>query len=296
MATESLDSYLKKFFEEEKTNLLSHYPGLTLHRLKQDIKLHAFLNGCDFEELFLFPYLPHRRNPITIFFNGLKEGIPLEYITGYAYFYKSHFKVNRDVLIPRSETEILVELACDEIKKNFKNKPCQILDLGTGSGIIALSVLMECNGPIKAVASDISDKALTIAHENYFNLSYAINANSSLEFVKSDRFSHVEGEFDFILSNPPYIKRRGDIDSVHHQVKRFEPHMALFLDDDIYDLWFDDFFKGIHQHLKNNGMALIEGHENHLDPLLIMAQKYEFKNVSIIKDYTQRNRFLKIIK
>ena len=72
--------------------------------------------------------------------------------------------------------------------------------------------------------------------------------------------------------------------------------MALFLDDDIYDLWFDDFFKGIHQHLKNNGMALIEGHENHLDPLLIMAQKYEFKNVSIIKDYTQRNRFLKIIK
>ena len=296
MALLSLDSYLKNFFEEEKSTLLAHYPGLTLHRLKQDIKVHAFLNGVDFEELFQFPYLPHRRNPLTIFFNELKEGIPLEYITGYAYFYKSHFKVNRDVLIPRSETEILVEMACDEIKKNYRQKSCRILDVGTGSGVIALSILMETSSKVEAIASDISERALTVAKENYFNLQYAISHESSLKFIKSDRFSQVEGQFDLILSNPPYIKRRSDVDNVHHQVKNHEPHMALFLDDDIYDIWFEDFFKSIDTHLNVGGLSIMEGHENHLEHLKKLAEKNNFKSVSIVKDYTQRNRFLRLTK
>lgn len=296
MALLSLDSYLKNFFEEEKSTLLAHYPGLTLHRLKQDIKVHTFLNGVDFEELFQFPYLPHRRNPLTIFFNELKEGIPLEYITGYAYFYKSHFKVNRDVLIPRSETEILVEMACDEIKKNYRQKSCRILDVGTGSGVIALSILMETSSKVEAIASDISERALTVAKENYFNLQYAISHESSLKFIKSDRFSQVEGQFDLILSNPPYIKRRSDVDNVHHQVKNHEPHMALFLDDDIYDIWFEDFFKSIDTHLNVGGLSIMEGHENHLEHLKKLAEKNNFKSVSIVKDYTQRNRFLRLTK
>lgn len=292
----SLGEYLKNFFEEERTSLNSNYPGITLHRLKLDLKLHAFLNGMDFEEIFDFPYLPHRHNPITIFFNELKDGVPLEYITGYAYFYKSHFKVTSDVLIPRSETEILVEIATNEIKKNFKNKPCRLLDIGTGSGIIALSVLMECNNKIDAVASDISEKALTVARENYFNLRFAISKEHELNFVKSDRLQNIEGTFDIILTNPPYIKRRGDIDSVHNQVKRFEPHMALFLDDDIYDLWFEDLIKGIYDRLNDGGFSLIEGHENHLEHLMSVANKMGITKTTIIKDYTERNRFLRILK
>lgn len=296
MAIQRLEDYLQSFFNEEKKSLLSHYPGLTLHRLRDDIKLHAFLNGVDSEELFDFPYLPHRSNPITLFFEKLKEGVPLEYITGYAYFYRSLFKVTPDVLIPRSETEILVELASQEIQKNYLQKICRIADIGTGSGVIALTLMMEDFASLDVVASDISDKALTLARENYFNLRFAISAKHKIEFVKSDRLQSIEGQFDIILSNPPYIKRRSDQDSVHHQVLSYEPAMALFLDDDVYDLWFEDFFKSIHQKLSSEGFSLIEGHELHLERLKEIGEEVGFAKVDIIKDYTGRNRFIRLTK
>lgn len=296
MAIQRLEDYLKSFFNEEKKSLLSHYPGLTLHRLRGDIKLHAFLNGVDSEELFDFPYIPHRSNPITYFFENLKLGVPLEYITGYAYFYRSLFKVTPDVLIPRSETEILVELAAQEIQKNYRHKKCRIADIGTGSGIIALTLMMEDNSNLEVVAGDISDKALTLARENYFNLRFAISAKHKIDFIKSDRLDLIEGIFDLIVSNPPYIKRVQDKDSVHHQVLSYEPAMALFLDDDQYDLWFEDFFKGIHQKLSNVGLCLIEGHELHLEGLKTIAMNTGFEKVDIIKDYTGRNRFLRMKK
>jgi release factor glutamine methyltransferase len=296
VAIQRLEEYLQAFFNEEKKTLLSFYPGLTLHRLRSDIKLHAFLNGVDSEELFDFPYLPHRSNPLTLFFEKLKEGVPLEYITGYAYFYRSLFKVTSDVLIPRSETEILVELASQEIQKNYRSKNCRIADIGTGSGVIALSLMMEDSAILDVVASDISEKALTLARENYFNLCFAISAKHNITFVKSDRLQNVNGKFDIILSNPPYIKRCADQDSVHHQVLTYEPAMALFLDDDVYDLWFEDFFKSIHQNLNDAGMSLIEGHEQHLDELREIALKTGFVKVDVIKDYTSRNRFLRLKK
>jgi release factor glutamine methyltransferase len=296
MSILSLDQYLKGFYEAEKKSLLSNYPGLTLHRLRQDIKLHAFLNGVDFEELFNFPYLPHRSHPITVFFDKLKIGTPLEYITGYAYFYRSLFKVTSDVLIPRSETEILVELAAQEIQKNYKNTLCRVIDIGTGSGAIALSLLMEDVANLEMSATDISEKALKLAKENFFNQRYTIPAKHKLKFVKSDRLKEVEGEFDLILSNPPYIKRSADFKQVHSQVAIFEPHLALFLDDATYDQWFDEFFTSIHEKLSPMGLSLIEGHENHLDTLAAQAQKIGFKEAVVIKDYTNRNRFLKLKK
>ncbi len=296
MTIKSLGEHLKGFFEEEKKALLSNYPGLTLHRLKTDIKLHAFLNGVDSEELFEFPYLPHRSNPITLFFEKLKEGVPLEYITGYAYFYRSLFKVTSDVLIPRSETEILVELAGQEIQKNYRNKRCRVIDVGTGSGVIALTLMMEDFAELDVMATDISDKALVLAKENFFNLRFAISAKHNITFQKSDRLQNVEGHFDMILSNPPYIKRRSDADSVHHQVLSYEPAMALFLDDDVYDLWFEDFFRSIYRKLNDTGMCLMEGHENHLEHLKEMAHAIGFAKAEIIKDYTNRNRFLRLKK
>lgn len=296
MAIKRLGEYLQALYNEEKKSLLSHYPGLTLHRLKNDIKLHAFLNGVDSEELFDFPYLSSRTNPITIFLDKLKEGVPLEYITGYAYFYRSLFKVTSDVLIPRSETEILVELATQEIQKNYKKKKCRVIDVGTGSGIIALTLMMEDAAELDVVATDISEKALTLAKENFFNLRYAISAKHNITFHQSDRLQNIEGNFDLILSNPPYIKARADIDSVHHQVLSYEPAMALFLDDGVYDLWFEDFFRSIYRKLNDSGMSLIEGHENHLESLAQTAAKVGFAKVEVIKDYTGRNRFLRMKK
>ena len=255
----SLEDYLQSFFSEEKKNLLVNYPGLTLHRLRNDIKLHAFLNGVDSEELFQFPYIPYRSNPITLFFEKLSLGVPLEYITGYAYFYRSLYKVTHDVLIPRSETEILVELASEEIQKKYRHLNCRVADIGTGSGIIALTLMMEDFAILDVVASDISEKALTLAKENFFNLRYAISAKHKINFLKSDRLNELEGKFDLILSNPPYIKRIADNSAVHHQVLSYEPDLALFLDDVSYDLWFEDFFKSIYEKLNPNGVSLIEG-------------------------------------
>ncbi|MDO9183727.1 MAG: HemK/PrmC family methyltransferase [Bacteriovorax sp.] len=292
----SLEVFLQSFFKDEKKLLLANYPGLTLHRLRDDIKLHAFLNGVDSEELFDFPYIPYHSNPITLFFEKLKLGVPLEYITGYAYFYRSLYKVTPDVLIPRSETEILVELATLEIQKNYSNRTCRLIDVGTGSGIIALTLMMEDFATLEVVASDISEEALILAQENLFNLHYTISAKHSVKFIKSDRLKDIEGNFDIILSNPPYIKRLLDRGSVHHQVLSYEPEMALFLDDESYDIWFEDFFKSIYQKLNQDGLSLIEGHELYLEGLAEKAIKIGFSKVEVIKDYTGRNRFLRLKK
>lgn len=296
MSILSLDQYLKGFFESERKSLMANYPGLTLHRLRQDINLHAFLHGIDSEEIFDFPYMPHRTHPLTIFFEKLKDGVPLEYITGYAYFYRSIFKVTGDTLIPRSETEILVELASQEIKKNYKNKACRVADVGTGTGAIALSLMTEESSALSIVASDISPKALKIAKENYFNQYYGLSRIHKLEFVLSDRLKDVKGEFDLILSNPPYIKKEADFSEVHSQVSTFEPHLALFLEDATYDQWFSEFFESIFKKLSDTGVSLIEGHEKHLEHLAGLAKKAGFKEAIVIQDYTQRNRFLKLKK
>ncbi|MBC7714803.1 MAG: peptide chain release factor N(5)-glutamine methyltransferase [Rhizobacter sp.] len=296
MSIQSLDQHLKDFYNSEKKSLLANYPGLTLHRLRQDINLHAFLNGVDSEELFDFPYLPSRTNPLTIFFEKLSDGVPLEYITGYAYFYRSLFKVTKDVLIPRSETEILVELAAQEIKKNFKNKNCRIADIGTGSGAIAISLLMDDGATLDMVATDISEKALKLAQENFFTHRYSISNNHKVSFIKSDRLESVPGKFDIILSNPPYIKRKADWAEVHFQVTNFEPHLALFIEDDQYDLWFQEFFTSIYEKLSDQGVSLVEGHENHLNDLAAMAKTIGFREAVVIQDYSQRNRFLKLKK
>ncbi len=292
----SLEGFLKNFFETNKSFLLHYYPGLTFQRLKVELKQIAFLNGIDCEELFNFPYLPHRNHPITIFFNKLKDGVPLEYISGHAYFYKTNFLVTSDVLIPRSETEILVEKTAEEIKKRFGHKTLSVADVGTGSGAIILSLLMEVQNPILGVATDISEKALEVAKENYYNLQYSMSKNHQVEFIKCDRLVGVDKTFDVIVSNPPYIKKKADFDAVHLQVKEYEPALALFLDDDVYEIWFEDFFKSIYKKLNDTGFAIIEGHENHLETLKAIALKLNFSQIIIMQDFTQRDRFIKLEK
>lgn len=291
-----LEDYLQSFFKEEKKTLLSNYPGLTLHRLKNDLSLYALLNGINVDELFQSLYIPHKSHPLTSFFLKLKAGVPLEYITGRAYFYRSYYKVSPDVLIPRSETEILVELASEEIKTNYRNKNCRLLDVGTGSGIIALTLMMEDFATLDVVATDISERALMIAKENYFNLGYAFSKKHRIEFINSDRLLKIEGSYDIILSNPPYIKRILDYETVHPQVQNFEPELALFLKDELYLFWFEEFFTSIYEKLRSTGMSIIEGHENHLEDLSKMALKVGFAKVEMIKDYTNRNRFLRLKK
>ena len=150
----------------------------------------------------------------------LESGIPVQYIVGNVDFYGNTFKVNKNTLIPRFETELLVEKTIKYINKYFNNE-IKILDIGTGSGCIAITLnkLLD-NSMVTAV--DISKEALDVARENN-----KIN-NTDVNFIKSDVFSNINDKYDVIISNPPYISYDEDIMDV---VYNNEPHMALYADD-----------------------------------------------------------------
>jgi release factor glutamine methyltransferase len=276
--------YIKDFFVNHRNQLSENYPGINLHRLTAEAPV--LDAGTE--------YLPSTSNPFSQFIEKLKEGVPLEYISNRAYFYKSYFFVNEKVLIPRNETEILVELAVQYIQQNFSQKACRVLDVCTGSGVIGLSVLREGGAIFDLTLSDLSKEALVIAERNYFLMQFLFSKETRVNFIESDRLKKIEGSFDIILSNPPYIKAVSDVNTVHQQVTKYEPSLALFLPDDKYDQWFNDFFKEIYAHLAPNGLSLVEGHDTHLEKLKTIAIATGFKTVDVIKDYNQSDRFLRL--
>lgn len=150
----------------------------------------------------------------------LKKGKPVEYILGYASFCLLKFKVDENTLIPRSETEDLVYRTIEFVKKMGLRKP-RILDIGSGSGCISITLnKMLIDSIVESV--DISSKALEVAKENN------VLNNTNVEFYQSDCFEKVNGTFDVIISNPPYIDRNS---YVQESVLKYEPHTALFSDD-----------------------------------------------------------------
>ncbi len=291
----NLGIYLENFFSDKKQRLSELYPGLSLNRLKDELEQYARQKKINVDDLFSSRYIPSNTNPITSFFDNLIKGYPLEYIRGRAHFYKSEFDVSETVLIPRSETEILVETASSFLRDWMKmsDERLRVLDIGTGSGAIIISLLQEMHRPIEAFATDISKDALEVARRNYFNLRFTIPRESSLRLIHTDRMSELLDEkFHLIVSNPPYIKKREDRDFVHHQVDTYEPHLALYLDDDKYDEWFRILFKQVLSSLYEEGIFIMEGHEDHLEDLASVCSMVGFSSVQILKDYTNRNRFI----
>lgn len=294
----SLGKYLSFFFQKHHEILLNNYPGLKIERLESEIQVYLkyqFGSGhhC-LQHIFSENSQDEKSLIIQTFFNKILEGIPLEYISGKSFFYNMELSVNKNVLIPRSETEIMVERVLEEIKTFKKNGFSQVdvLDLGTGSGAIILTLLQESCLKLKCFASDISLDALEIAKRNYYNLGYLLPENSSLKFIESDLFSNIDSKFDMIITNPPYIKFKKDKSQVHTQVDKFEPHVALYLDDESYDEWFRRLFSGAYQLLNEGGYFIMEGHEDHLENLSISLSRLKFRNIKILKDYTGRDRFV----
>ncbi len=277
---QSVGSFIQEYYKKNKSHLIHNYPGLNEMRLIDEYCQYSSKKAT---EILLAPCMD--------FFTQIEEGKPLEYIQKNAYFYKYNFFVDESVLIPRSETEILVEDATSYIHKNW-TEGFSIAEVGTGSFVIGLCVLCEINKPINLVGGDISKEALAISELNKNRLKLRIHPSSKVELKQSDRLNEIDGDFDLIVSNPPYIKRQGDLDGVHHQAHLFEPHLALYLDDDIFETWFNDFFQMAAKKLKaRNGRFMMEGHEDSLLELKKIAEKY-FSIVEIKMDYTQRNRFL----
>lgn len=273
----SWDADLSEFLTTHQTQLTQSYPGLNKQRIHQLI-----------EEL--NPFGDFSTAKLNVLKDELLHQKPLEYISGLAYFYKSTFLVDERVLIPRSETEILAETIVSHFKKNLQLD--SLLEVGVGSGALILSILGELDRPINAVATDISFGALSVAQKNYQLKLKHIHPKTHLDFYWADRLSGFTQKFDCIISNPPYIKL-SDQHLVHEQVKIFEPEVALYLSDDIYDQWFNDFFSQVASCLKPQGLLMMEGHEHHLQHLSQLLSKKEFCEIEIINDYTHRPRFIK---
>ncbi|EQC50114.1 ribosomal protein L11 methyltransferase-like protein [Bacteriovorax sp. BSW11_IV] len=294
MSSFSFGEFAEKYFKDHKDDLQKHYPGIAPRRLKQELEHFCLEFQINIEDLFESRYVPTLNSPIQRFFDLLAKGTPLEYIREKAYFYRSEFTVNPDVLIPRSETEILVELGVQELKDWQKktDENLRLCDIGTGSGAIVLSLLQEVDRPIDAIATDISRKALKVAKRNFFNLRYKIQKKSSVHFIETDRLKDITEKFHVIVSNPPYIMKNNDRELVHDQVDLFEPHVALYLNDETYFSWFNSLFKSVYEALLEDGVFIMEGHEDHLQKLGDLARENGLSHVEIIQDYTERDRFL----
>ncbi len=211
----------------------------------------------------------------------LNQGIPVQYIVGNVNFYGYEFEVNENVLIPRFETEELVNLVIKE-SENFTNP--SILDIGTGSGCIAITLNKEINGS-KVTAVDISTKALATAKTNNTKL------NGNVNFIESDILSNVTGKYDIIVSNPPYIDRSEKIDTL---VYNNEPHLALFADNNgLY--FYEEILKNIDKYLNEKFIIAFEIGHLQGQALIDLANKYLINiEVEVIKDLQKRDRIVLI--
>lgn len=203
--------------------------------------------------------------------------IPLQHLTGEQNFMGLDFLVNEHVLIPRQDTEILVE----EIMRDLHDG-IRILDMCTGSGCILLSLLHysnDCSG----VGVDVSEDALTIARQNADRL-----AEKQAVFIQSDLFERVEGSFDLIVSNPPYIRSQ-EIAGLMPEVREHEPHLALDGKDDGLH-FYREIIKGAMPHLKRGGQLFFEIGYDQGEAVQALLAANGYTEIAVVKDYAGLDR------
>ncbi len=205
-----------------------------------------------------------------------KKHMPYQYIIGKQTFMGIDFYVNQSVLIPRQDTEILVE----EVLKIVKDK-MEVLDLCTGSGCILISLMMQ-GILLKGTASDLSEEALQVAKRN------ADVYHKKIRFVKSDLFQDIKGSFDIIVSNPPYISTE-EIKGLMEEVKAFEPHMALDGKEDGY-YYYRNIIEESRSFLKEGGFLFFEIGCNQAEAVIECMERFHFSDVTVKKDLAGLDR------
>ncbi len=207
----------------------------------------------------------------------LKQGEPVQYIVGNVNFYGYIFEVNQNVLIPRFETEQLIEKTLSFLQK----KDPAIVDLGTGSGCIAITLKKKL--PESTVtAYELSKEALEVARKN------AKNLEADITFVH-DTMEHLHGTYDVIISNPPYIAKDEEIETI---VYNNEPHLALYAEDHgLY--YYDKILSQAREHLNDGGIIAFEIGQTQGKKIQALGQKYlpEFESI-IDVDYQGLDRFI----
>lgn len=205
--------------------------------------------------------------------------MPIQHILGFSYFMGDKFKVSKDTLIPRDETEILARKAIDIINKNNLKSA---LDIGTGTGILACSIAKYTLS--NATALDVSEKALKIAEENIKNL----GLSKKVKVLKSDLFENVDEKFDLIVSNPPYIPL-SEKATIQKEVT-FDPELALFTKDAKGLEFYEKIIKEAKNYLNKNGYLLFEMGIDQSKEIKELLETNGYKNIEIIKDLAEIDR------
>ena len=214
----------------------------------------------------------------------LKKNEPVQYVLGEAWFAGMKFKVNKNVLIPRPETEELVDWIVKEI-----NAQCSIMDIGTGSGCIPITLKKKLpQATVSAI--DVCSEALFTATEN------AIQLNADMDFLLLDFLDEEKwkelGQYEIIVSNPPYVKL-SEINAMHERVKEFEPHLALFVPDDDALLFYKKLACFAAKHLKADGSLFVEINEALGEQVVTIFRSAGLANIELRKDMQGKDRMIK---
>ena len=215
---------------------------------------------------------------------ALKEEKPLQYVLGKVNFYGNTFIINHNVLIPRFETEELVENTIEYCKKYFQ-EPIDIVDLGCGSGVIGLTLEKKLSTNSVDLI-DISKEALEVTNKNCGNL------NSKANIIQNDFLENIDKKYDLIISNPPYIRNNEEIEQI---VKDNEPHLALYAGEDGLDCY-RKILNNISKNLKEKAIIAFEiGFEQATQIKEIVKQNLDNCKIEVKKDLQDRDRMLFIL-
>ncbi len=217
----------------------------------------------------------------------IEEDVPLSHLVGFEYFYDRKYKVTKDVLSPRMETEELIYKVIEYVKATNKNN-LKILDLCTGSGIIAITLKKELEQvSVDIIASDISEKAIEVAKEN------AQNHNADIRFIQSDIFNNIDDKFDIIVSNPPYIDHKDEV-TMQDNVLKYDPHLALFAEEEgMY--FYRKIIEQANDYLDENGVIFFEIGYDQKDKIIKLADMNGYSG-EVYKDINGRDRMAFLVR
>ena len=279
-----LKQYKNHFFDSLKTiqdeqEIESFFFILTeyLHHLKRvDVALNP-----DFE---ISDAAIEKWNAILV---ELQQEKPIQYITGEAWFYGLRFEVNENTLIPRPETEELVEWIIESQKSKVQSQKLEILDIGTGSGCISIS--LKANLPQANVSAiDVSEQALEVAKIN------AVSNNVEVNFIQANilEVEDLNQHFDVIVSNPPYV-RNLEKQEIKKNVLDYEPHLALFVEDTDALLFYRKIAQLALKNLSPNGLLFFEINQYLGNETVDLLENLGFKNIELKKDIYGNDRMIK---
>lgn len=217
---------------------------------------------------------------------ALQTHKPIQYILEEAWFYGMKFFVNEDVLIPRPETEELVELVLNEIKREL-GRPLNVLDIGTGSGCIPVSIKKNAQA-VEIYAIDISKDALDVARKNAETLDTTISL-AEVDILTTDNIDNIK--FDYIISNPPYITLNESGDMAENVVD-FEPHLALFVADNDPLVFYKSITEFASKNLNEEGKLFFEINQKYGRSVKQLMESKGFESVEIYKDINGNERIV----